>query len=189
MFSIIDDNRDKLLHFLTGYFLVSIGLTVFDWIICLIALALIGFTWEFAREEMYGIPICWVDWTANMLGGIMYAIFETLEQYQTANAILNQHLGYPDGRGTERYATDTPTPTTTGKYAMRIRDSLIGVLPSDTEFAGTVEYATSEHGYEHILDKDELKAWITEQGLAEHLDLRKSLESLKLALAEYFAGR
>lgn len=50
----------------------------------------------------------------------MYAIFDTLEQYLAKNHEINTALGYPDGRGTDHYADDTPTKTTTDQYAMQV---------------------------------------------------------------------
>lgn len=51
---------------------------------------------------------------------IMYAIFDTLEQYLTKNNEINLALGYPDGKGTERYAMDNPIQDINGRYPMLI---------------------------------------------------------------------
>ena len=50
----------------------------------------------------------------------MFALFDTLEQYLAKNHEINTALGYPDGKGTERYATEVPMLTAIGKYAMQI---------------------------------------------------------------------
>jgi len=69
----------------------------------------------------------------------MIAIFDTIQDYLNKLREVNTHLGYPDGRGTERYATETPQPTKQGKYAMPISER-IAHLFADCEIVDGVEY-------------------------------------------------
>ncbi len=41
-------------------------------------------------------------------------------------------------------------------------------------------------GYELITDRDELKAWITANGLSDYVDMRKSLDGMKDDLDNYY---
>ena len=50
----------------------------------------------------------------------MFAIFNTISAYLSKNVEINSYLSYPDGCGTEKYASETPKQTTDGMYAMQI---------------------------------------------------------------------
>jgi len=69
----------------------------------------------------------------------MFAQFDSIEAYLAKNDEINVFLGYPDGRGTERYATDNPTKTIEGKYAMPVSER-IAHLFDDCEIVESVEY-------------------------------------------------
>jgi len=73
----------------------------------------------------------------------MYAIFETLEQYNAKNQGINEYRGYPNDKGTMTYAPENPQQTLDGKYAMRI------VIGLEEQFTGceqveSVEYPIDE---------------------------------------------
>lgn len=50
----------------------------------------------------------------------MYALFETLEDYEAKNREISLALGYPNDSGTLRYASEKPAQDINGKYAMQI---------------------------------------------------------------------
>lgn len=69
----------------------------------------------------------------------MYAIFNTISAYHAKNAEINNSLGYPDGHGTERYASESPKQTTDGMYAMQILPYVEHLFAGCT-IVNTVEY-------------------------------------------------
>ena len=74
----------------------------------------------------------------------MIALFTTLKAYRAKNKEVNDYLGYPDGRGTDRYATETPQATIDGKYAMPISER-VAHLFTDCEIVESVEYEEPEN--------------------------------------------
>lgn len=54
----------------------------------------------------------------------MYAIFDTLEDYESKNSEINTYLGYPNNSGTARYASELPLKDIDGKYVMHILNGL-----------------------------------------------------------------
>ena len=74
---------------------------------------------------------------------MMYALFESLSEYHEKLNEVNDALGYPDGFGTDRYATETPQLTIDGKYSMRITER-IAHLFEGYEIVESVEYEETE---------------------------------------------
>jgi hypothetical protein len=74
----------------------------------------------------------------------MYALFESLSEYHEKLNEVNDALGYPDGFGTDRYATETPQPTIDGKYPMPITER-IAHLFEGCEIVESVEYEETEN--------------------------------------------
>lgn len=73
----------------------------------------------------------------------MFALFDTLEKYNAKNSEINAALGYPDGNGTERYATDNPRQDVNGNYAMQILPH-VGRFFADCVVVESVEYPEIE---------------------------------------------
>lgn len=69
----------------------------------------------------------------------MFALFDTLEAYRNKNQEVNAYFGYPNERGTLRYATENPSETIDGKYAMPIRDEIAHLFVG-CEIVEAVEY-------------------------------------------------
>jgi len=74
----------------------------------------------------------------------MFAIFSTIKAYRDKNKEIGDYLGYPDGFGTDRYATETPQPTIDGKYPMPITER-VAHLFTDCEIVESVEYEETEN--------------------------------------------
>jgi len=74
---------------------------------------------------------------------MMYAIFESPSEYHEKLNEVNDALGYPDGFGTDRYATETPQPTIDGKYAMPISEHVAHLFTGCT-IVESVEYPLEE---------------------------------------------
>lgn len=68
----------------------------------------------------------------------MFAIFETIEEYQSQNDIVNTAMGYPCEH-TTRYAEENPRITTGGRYAMQILP-YVEHLFAGCEIVESVEY-------------------------------------------------
>jgi hypothetical protein len=60
------------------------------------------------------------------------------------------------------------------------KNNLIGVVES-------VEYV--DLSYQEINNRDELKAWINENGLSDYVDMRKSLDGMKGDLSIYYENQ
>lgn len=54
----------------------------------------------------------------------MYALFGTLESYQSKNNEISIALGYPNDSGTLRYASENPAQDINGKHVMHIPNGL-----------------------------------------------------------------
>ena len=74
----------------------------------------------------------------------MFAIFSTIKAYRDKNKEIGDYLGYPDGSGTDRYATEIPQLTKDGKYAMLISER-VAHLFTDCEIVESVEYEETEN--------------------------------------------
>ena len=72
----------------------------------------------------------------------MFALFETLLEYQAQNEIVNNTMGYPCD-DTLRYAEVNPRITTDGKYAMQILP-YVEHLFADCTIVDSVEYEETE---------------------------------------------
>lgn len=73
----------------------------------------------------------------------MFAIFNTITSYREKNAEINAALGYPDGHGTDRYATETARQDINGKYIMPIMP-YVARLFEGCAIVDTVEYPQEE---------------------------------------------
>jgi hypothetical protein len=69
----------------------------------------------------------------------MFALFETLAEYALKNDEINTALGYPNARGTLRYAAESPMLTVDGKYPMQILPH-VAHLFAGCAIVDTVEY-------------------------------------------------
>ena len=69
----------------------------------------------------------------------MFALFEKITDYARKNEEINAELGYPNARGTIRYASESPSLTANGKYAMQILPHVAHLFAGCT-IVETVEY-------------------------------------------------
>ena len=118
----------------------------------------------------------------------MFALFNTLEEYQNKLTEINVACSYPNNMGTTSYASLSPVETTDGKYAMLILGFAAGLL-AECEQVESVSYPdefADEINYNNITDRDELKAWIVTNLPDGIIDMRLGIDNMKLAITEYY---